>query len=221
MTEWLHFHFSLSCTGEGNGNPLQCSCLENPRDGGAWCTTVSGVTQSQTQLKWRSSSSGNHHLYITTKSHLPLLYIAAIIIFIILYHQNHHSPPHYHQSIITTFVIFTSLSSPFYKFLVTSACQVASVMSDSVQPHGLQPTRLLCPWDSPGKNTGVGLPFPSPLWLLALGKYLRNSLKFLLDQAFQSRLGFIYSGGSFILSSPLGGRASVLWVNWILSTVSN
>ena len=36
MTEWLHFHFSLSCIGEGNGNPLQCSCLENPRDGGAW-----------------------------------------------------------------------------------------------------------------------------------------------------------------------------------------
>ena len=35
-TEWLHFHFSLSCIGEGNGNPLQCSCLENPRDGGAW-----------------------------------------------------------------------------------------------------------------------------------------------------------------------------------------
>ena len=36
MTEQLHFHFSLSCIGEGNGNPLQCSCLENPRDGGAW-----------------------------------------------------------------------------------------------------------------------------------------------------------------------------------------
>ena len=35
-TERLHFHFSLSCIGEGNGNPLQCSCLENPRDGGAW-----------------------------------------------------------------------------------------------------------------------------------------------------------------------------------------
>ena len=42
-TEWLHFHFSLSCTGEGNGNPLQCSCLENPRDGGAWWAAVYGV----------------------------------------------------------------------------------------------------------------------------------------------------------------------------------
>ena len=56
-TERLHFHFSLSCTGEGNGNPLQCSCLENPRDRGAWWAAVSGVTQSQTQLKQLSSSS--------------------------------------------------------------------------------------------------------------------------------------------------------------------
>ena len=53
----LHFHFSLSCIGEGNGNPLQCSCLENPRDGGAWWATVNGVAQSQTRLKQRSSSS--------------------------------------------------------------------------------------------------------------------------------------------------------------------
>ena len=47
-TEQLHFHFSLSCTGEGNGNPLQCSCLENPRDGGAWWAAVYGVAQSDT-----------------------------------------------------------------------------------------------------------------------------------------------------------------------------
>ena len=51
MTERLHFHFSLSCIGEGNGNPLQCSCLENPRDGGAWWAAVYGVAQSQTRLK--------------------------------------------------------------------------------------------------------------------------------------------------------------------------
>ena len=55
--ERLHFHFSLSCIGEGNGNPLQCSCLENPRDGGAWWAAVYGVTQSWTRLKWLSSSS--------------------------------------------------------------------------------------------------------------------------------------------------------------------
>ena len=50
-TERLHFHFSLSCIGERNGNPLQCSCLENPRDGEAWWAAVCGVTQSRTRLK--------------------------------------------------------------------------------------------------------------------------------------------------------------------------
>ena len=49
----------LSCIGEGNGNPLQCSCLENPRDGGAWWAAVYGVAQSWTQLKWLSSSSSS------------------------------------------------------------------------------------------------------------------------------------------------------------------
>ena len=56
-TESLHFPFSLSCIGEGNGNPLQCSCLENPRDGGAWCAAIYVVTQSRTRLKQLSSSS--------------------------------------------------------------------------------------------------------------------------------------------------------------------
>ena len=50
-TERLPFQFSLLCIGEGNGNPLQCSCLENPRDGGAWWAAVYGVTQSWTRLK--------------------------------------------------------------------------------------------------------------------------------------------------------------------------
>ena len=57
MTKRLHFHFSFSCIGEGNGNPLQYSCLENPRDGGAWWAAVYGVAQSRTRLKWLSSSS--------------------------------------------------------------------------------------------------------------------------------------------------------------------
>ena len=56
-TEWLHFHFSLSYIREGNGNPLQCSCLENPRDRGASWAAIYGVTQSRTRLKWLSSSS--------------------------------------------------------------------------------------------------------------------------------------------------------------------
>ena len=55
--DWLHFHFSFSCIGEGNGNPLQYSCLENPRDGGAWWASIYGVAQSRTRLKRLSSSS--------------------------------------------------------------------------------------------------------------------------------------------------------------------
>ena len=58
-TKRLHFHFSLSCTAEGNGNPLHCSCLENPRDGGAWLAAIYGVTQSRTRLKRLSSSSSS------------------------------------------------------------------------------------------------------------------------------------------------------------------
>ena len=57
--ERLHFHFSLSCIGEGNGNPLQCSCLENPRDGGVWWAAVYGVAQGWTRLKRLSSSSSS------------------------------------------------------------------------------------------------------------------------------------------------------------------
>ena len=77
MTERLHFHFSLSCIGEGNGDPLQCSCLENPRDGGAWWAAISGVAQSRTRLKWLSSSSSSSSisLYrcITVDLHIQLL----------------------------------------------------------------------------------------------------------------------------------------------------
>ena len=63
-TERLYFHSSLSYIGEGNGNPLQCSCLENLRDGGAWWAAVYGVTQSRTRLKRLSSSSSMVHICI-------------------------------------------------------------------------------------------------------------------------------------------------------------
>ena len=59
-TQRLHFHFLVSCTGEGNGNPFQCSCLENPRDGGAWWEAIYGVAQSWTRLKRLSSSSSSN-----------------------------------------------------------------------------------------------------------------------------------------------------------------
>ena len=66
MTEQRHFHFSLSCIGEGTGNPLQCSCLENSRDGGAWWVAVYGVTQSWTRLRRLSSSSSSSKLFLVS-----------------------------------------------------------------------------------------------------------------------------------------------------------
>ena len=80
-TEQLHFHFSLSCIGEGNGNPLQCSCLENPRDGGAWWVAVYGVTQSRTRLKRLRSSSSSCIRFITKQEvfFLFLFYIPLLI----------------------------------------------------------------------------------------------------------------------------------------------
>ena len=66
-TERLHFQFSLSCIGERNGNPLQCSCLENPRDGRAWWAAVYGVTQSWTRLK--RLSTGYNQLTLLIMNH--------------------------------------------------------------------------------------------------------------------------------------------------------
>ena len=61
-------HFSLSCIGEGNGNPLQCSCLENPRDGGAWWAAIYGVAQGRTRLKRLSSSSSSKSKRVKIKT---------------------------------------------------------------------------------------------------------------------------------------------------------
>ena len=73
MTEQLYFHLSLSCIGEGNGNPLQYSCLKNPRDGGAWWAAVYGVAQSWTQLKRLSSSSSMASLVAQMVKRLPTM----------------------------------------------------------------------------------------------------------------------------------------------------
>ena len=79
MTERLHFHFSRSCVGEGNGNPLQCSCLENPRDGGAWWAAVFGVAQSRTRLKRHSSSSSSKHATMAAcEERVDQMYTACI-----------------------------------------------------------------------------------------------------------------------------------------------
>ena len=103
MTERLHFHFSLSCTGEGNGNLPQCFCLENPRDGGSWWAAVDGVAQSQTRLKRLSSSSSRKSSRLAAKS--------------------------------------------------LQSCPTLCDPIDGSPPGSLRP------WDSPGKNTGVGCHF--------------------------------------------------------------
>ena len=96
MTERLHFHFSLSCIGEVIGNPLQCSCLENPRDRGAWWAAVYGVAQSWTRLKRLSSSSmhttqplvsqgpSSIHLCICYSSQYRILFIICVQYILIL-----------------------------------------------------------------------------------------------------------------------------------------
>ena len=81
----LHFHFSLSCIGEGNGNWLQCSCLENPRDGGAWWAAVYGVAQCWTWLKRLSSSSSS--IYTMAWQHLKICHWFQMR----NYERKHHS----------------------------------------------------------------------------------------------------------------------------------
>ena len=88
-TEQLHFHFSLSCIAEGNGSPLQCSCLENPRDGGAWWAAVYGVEQSRTRLKRLSSSSSSimEQTYTLVFS-LAVFCIFAVVVCFYFYFQQ-------------------------------------------------------------------------------------------------------------------------------------
>ena len=104
--------------GEGNGNPLQYSCLENPMGRGAGWATVHGVSKSWTRLSdftftFKFRRGGPYSFSSSLKEPFPLLWE----------HQN---------------------------------SQLALSNGNSLRPHGLQPVRLFCPWDSPGKNTGVG-----------------------------------------------------------------
>ena len=86
-TERLHFHFSLSCIGEGNGNPLQCYCLENPRDGGTCWAAVYGVVQSRTRLKWLSSLSSKIDIVKIENSLEKKLVPSLIFIYSLLRNQ--------------------------------------------------------------------------------------------------------------------------------------
>ena len=72
-TERFHFDFSLSYTGEGNGNPLQYSCLENTRDGGAWWAAIYGVAQSRTRLSYFTFTFHFHALEKEMATHSSVL----------------------------------------------------------------------------------------------------------------------------------------------------
>ena len=85
MTERLYFYFSLSCIGEGNGNPLQCSCLENPRVWGAWWAAVSGVAQSWTRLKQCNSSSSSMYSVISFANRVLLLCQSEFLLFLFFF----------------------------------------------------------------------------------------------------------------------------------------
>ena len=127
-TERLHFHFSLSCIGEGNGNPLQCSCLENLRDGGAWWAAIYGVTQSWTRLKWLSCSSS-----LKTQVYL----VSKLSSFIYLYIFKSHSCENYELFIFNSYIYFSSVQFSH------------SVISDFLRSHESQHTRPPCPSPTP------------------------------------------------------------------------
>ena len=138
-TEWLHFHFLFSCTGEGNGNPLQCSCLENPRDGGAWWAAVSGVAQSQTwltQLGSSSSSSSVQSLSCVQLFATPWTAACKASLSII----NSCSPSQWCLLTISSSVVpFSSwlqsfLASDLFQW-VSSSHQVAKVLELQLQHH--------------------------------------------------------------------------------------
>ena len=131
-TERLHFHFSLSCIGEGNGNPLQCSCLENPRDGGAWWAAVYGVAQSRTWLKWLSSKA------------FKLLFLKEIGII---------SPSDF-------FFFSFSFCSNLITFHIYQASLVAQMVKNlpAMRETGFDPWVRKVPWSRKWQPTSVFLP---------------------------------------------------------------
>ena len=161
-------HFSLSCIGEGNGNPLQCSCLENPRDGGAGWAAVYGVAQSRTQLKWLSSSS------------LMYSYICTLFTYSITFYPL--------NILLKWYYIFTNLKksnsplgSPGGASSKEPPCQCSANAGDirnagSVPGWGKipwrrawQPTPVFLPGESPGTEEPVRLQYvcspPSRIWV--------------------------------------------------------
>ena len=130
---------SLSCIGEGNGNPLQCSYLENPRDRGAWWEAIYGVAQSWTRLKRLSSKHINIYPYI----YLYLLYIYVYVHICIFIH------------IYLYIYILTCIFISIY-IDINVVVESLSCIWLFYDPTELARQATLCPWDFPGRNTGVG-----------------------------------------------------------------
>ena len=156
-TERLHFHFSLSCIGEGNGNPLQCSCLENPRDGGAWWASVYGVAQSQTQLKWLSSSSSSSSSSRDILKDIKNTGVVALTIFPF----NSPAQFHYKPSVSQRMIVEYGKVSP------SCSCRGCYHISTEVDQYGL--------WNMESAyRTGKCCPPTSPQFLS--GKKIKSSL---------------------------------------------
>ena len=98
-TERLHLHFSLSCIGEGNGNPLQYSCLENPRDRGAWWAAVYGVARSRTWLKQLSSSSSRDIAYAVHLLYVVVLRLCSLSTGIFVLQRSQSQQNHSHKEL--------------------------------------------------------------------------------------------------------------------------
>ena len=160
-------------SGEGNGTPLQYSCLENPMDRGAWKAAVHGVAKSRTRLSGFTFTFHFHALEkeMATRSSVLAWRIPGTGEPDGLPSMGSHRIRH-DWSDLAAAARIKSVS--------------CSVMSNSLQPHGMYPTRLLCPWSSPGKNTGVGSHpllqgiFPT-LWLNLGLPYCRQIL-YLLEE---------------------------------------
>ena len=151
-TEQLHFHFSLSCIGEGNGNPLQCSCLENPRDRGAWWAALYGVAQSRTRLKRLSSSSRKGifsknltvcHLCRVSMEHSFPFYKSVTLVISLSCRLN--------RSLFLLFPLLGQLPCLSSNLNSRKLCQLKHISCLSIEHHSLSPTRYQILWE-PGSG---------------------------------------------------------------------
>ena len=139
---------SLSCIGEGNGNPLQCSCLENPRDGGAWWEAVYGVAQSRTRLK-RLSSSSSKHKYISLHISLSIYLYICTYIYIYLY-------PY------ISVYLYSYMYLHIYPYWYQCCCWVAKLCLTLLRPHRLSPPGYTLSMGFSRQEYRSGLPCPPP-----------------------------------------------------------